>query len=86
MACGPPGSSVRGILQARILEGVATPSSRDLPHPGTEPACLMSPALAGGSLPLAPPVIKMYCSLCYTWLIQQISGPFAATAGGAVLS
>ena len=66
MACGPPGSSVRGILQVRILEGVAMPSSRDLPHPGTEPACLMSPALAGGSLPLAPPVIKMYCGLCYT--------------------
>ena len=29
MDCNPPGSSVRGILQARILEWVATPSSRD---------------------------------------------------------
>ena len=28
MDCGPPGSSVRGILQARILEGVAMPFSR----------------------------------------------------------
>ena len=28
MDCSPPGSSVHGILQARILEGVATPSSR----------------------------------------------------------
>ena len=27
MDCSPPGSSVHGILQARILEGVATPSS-----------------------------------------------------------
>ena len=26
--CGPPGSSVRGILQARILEWVAIPFSR----------------------------------------------------------
>ena len=26
--CGPPGSSVHGILQARILEWVAIPSSR----------------------------------------------------------
>ena len=26
--CNPPGSSVHGILQARILEWVATPSSR----------------------------------------------------------
>ena len=32
--CSPPGSSVLGILQARILEWVAMPSSRDLPHPG----------------------------------------------------
>ena len=28
MNCSPPGSSVHGILQARILEWVATPSSR----------------------------------------------------------
>ena len=28
MGCSPPGSSVHGILQARILEGVAMPSSR----------------------------------------------------------
>ena len=37
-----------GILQARILEGVAMPSSRDLPDPGIEPAFLMSHVLAGG--------------------------------------
>ena len=28
MNCSPPGSSVHGILQARILEWVAMPSSR----------------------------------------------------------
>ena len=28
MDCGPPGSSVHGILQARILDWVALPSSR----------------------------------------------------------
>jgi len=33
--CDPPGSSVLGILQARILEWVA--SLGDLPNPGTEP-------------------------------------------------
>ena len=32
----PPGSSGHGILQARILEWVAVPSSRDLPNPGIE--------------------------------------------------
>ena len=33
MDCSPPGSSVHGILQARILEGVAMPSSRGLSQP-----------------------------------------------------
>ena len=32
-----PGSSVHGILQARILEWVAFPSLGDLPNPGIEP-------------------------------------------------
>ena len=46
--CSPPGSSVHGILQARILEWVAVfPPSGDLSDPGVEPASLMSPALAG---------------------------------------
>ena len=47
MDCSPPGSSVHGILQARILEWAAISSSRDLPDPGVEPASLASPALAG---------------------------------------
>ena len=55
MDCNLPGSSVPGILQARILEWVAVPSSRDLPNPGIETASLTSPALAGGFLPLLPP-------------------------------
>ena len=48
MDCSPPGSSVRGILQARVLEGVAISSSRDLPDLGVEPSSLTSPALAVG--------------------------------------
>ena len=48
LGCGPPGSSVLGILHARILEWVALLSSRDLPDPEIKPASLMSPALAGG--------------------------------------
>jgi len=35
--CSPPGSSVRGISQAKILEWVAISSSRELPDPGIEP-------------------------------------------------
>ena len=42
MDCSPPGSSVHGILQARMLEWVAMPSSRGLPYLGIEP---VSPAL-----------------------------------------
>ena len=37
MDCSLPGSSVHGILQARILERVAIPFSRDLLDPGIEP-------------------------------------------------
>ena len=48
-----PGSSVHGILQARILEWVAISFSRDLPDPGIEP---WSPALQADSLPSEPPV------------------------------
>ena len=33
MECSPPGSSVHGILQARILEGVVMPSSRGSSQP-----------------------------------------------------
>ena len=40
--CSPPGSSVRGILQARILEWGAIPFSRDLPKPGIELRSVMS--------------------------------------------
>ena len=47
--CSLPGSSVRGIFQARILEYVAVSSSRNLPT-GIEPASPVSPALQGDSL------------------------------------
>ena len=34
MDCNPPGSSVHGIVQARIMEWVAIPSSRRSSRPG----------------------------------------------------
>ena len=43
-----PGSSIRGILQARILEWFAFPSAGDLPYPGIKPTLLVSSALEGG--------------------------------------
>ena len=47
MDYSPPGFSVHGIFQARILEWVAISSSRDLPDPGIESTSPVSPALAG---------------------------------------
>ena len=46
MDCSPPGSSVHGISQARILEGVAISFSRGS-------SWLRSPALQADSLPLS---------------------------------
>ena len=47
MDCSPPGSSVHGILQTRILEWIAFPSPGDLPNLGIEPG---SHALQADSL------------------------------------
>ena len=53
MNCNPPGSSVHGILLARILEWVAIPFSGDLPNSGIKPESPVSPALQADSLPLS---------------------------------
>ena len=45
--CSLPGSSVHGIVQERILEWVATPSSKGALPPGMNLRLFMSPALAG---------------------------------------
>ena len=53
MDCSPPGSSVHGIFQARILEWVVIPSPPgNLPDLGIQPR---SPALQEDSLPSEPP-------------------------------
>jgi len=56
MDCSPPGSSVHGILLARILEGIAISSASlpgDLPDPEIEPAPPAAPVLQAYSLPLS---------------------------------
>ena len=47
MDYSPPGSSVDGIFQAKILEWLTLPSPGDLPDPGVELESLWSPALTG---------------------------------------
>ena len=54
MDCSSPGSSVHGILQARILEWIAMLSSSSQPRDQTRVSGLLH--LKWGSLPLAPPV------------------------------
>ena len=66
MDCSPPGSSVRGILQARILECVATPSSRGPSRPGDGTHIPGLLHWQVGSLPLAPPGSAV-TSLLYIW-------------------
>ena len=52
----PPGSSICGILQARILEWVAMPSSRGSSlTQGSNPGLLCLLSWQAGSLPLVPP-------------------------------
>ena len=54
MDCSPPGSSVHGLSQARILEWAAISSYRDLPNPGIERMYPASPALEGGFFTTEP--------------------------------
>ena len=49
--CDPMNYTVHGILQARILEWVALPISKDLPNPGIKPR---SPTLQADSFPVEP--------------------------------
>ena len=73
--CSPPGSSVHRILQGRILEWVAMPSSGDLPNSGIRPASLCIVHLQTVSFPLAPlgkPISLFYLGLietsCFSYL------------------
>ena len=71
MDYGLPGSSVHGILQARILEWVAMPSSRGSSDPGIEPASFTSPALAGRFFVTSATWEAPRSTLCYS---NSISG------------
>ena len=47
MDCRPPGSSVHGVLQARILIWLPFPPPGDLPDPWIEPVSPVGPTVAG---------------------------------------
>ena len=77
MDCSPPGSSVHGISQARILEWVVPfPSLGDLPDPGIEPISLASLHWQGESLPLRHWEALLYCTTSgISHLFTSLSGP-----------
>ena len=54
MGCCPPGSSAHGILQARMLESVAMPSSRGCSRPKYQTHICIS-GTAGGYFTTEPP-------------------------------
>ena len=64
MVCSPPGSSVPGILQARILEWVVFSSPGNHQDPGIKPGSL---ALQVDSLPSEPPK-KPWCVWIKVWV------------------
>ena len=71
--CSPPGSSLHGILQARILEWVTMPSSRGSSQPRnlTCVSCLLH--CQAGSLPLAQ--AAYWCqALSLTWSLIWCQG------------
>ena len=53
--CSPPGSSVHGFSRQEYWSGLPFPTPGVLPNPGIRPVSLVSPALAGRFLSLAPP-------------------------------
>ena len=57
MDCSPPGSSVHGILQARILEWAAMPSFQGSSDPGIK---AKSPELQADSLLSEPPGSEVF--------------------------
>ena len=71
MNCSPPGSSVHGIFQARILEWVATPG--DLPNPGIEIVVPLypweAPPAPRGWYQVEPPVLysSFPLAICFTY-------------------
>ena len=65
--CDPTDYTAHGILQARILEWIASPG--DLPNPGIKPT---SPALQANSLPAEPQGKPKHTGVGSLSLFQQI--------------
>ena len=87
------GSFVHGIFQARMLEWVVIPHSRDLPYPGIEPKSTASPALAGGFLTTSTTweaqrrarELELFIFLIWSWGSCSVSGECSLGLPGETL-
>ena len=66
--CSPPGSSVHGISQARMLEWVAIPPPGDLPNPG------INTGIKSESLTF-PTLANRFFTTSATWEAQGLHSP-----------
>ena len=86
MDCIPPGPSVHGTPQARILGGLLSPSPGDLPDSGTEPMCLVSPALAGSFFITSTTweaLILAMCCVLFAQLCPTLCSPMDCSLPGS---
>ena len=90
----PPGSSVHGILQARMLEWLPFPPPGDLPNPGIELVSLTPPALADGFFTIreapkdtqAPFLLSGFLNSSPTCFSSCLSRPAVMISRSALLS
>jgi len=84
--CSPPGSSVQGILQARITGLGCHALTRDLPNPGLEPTSLGSLVLAGGFLTQPPSIFHPLPHLILQLVPNPSSTPSQCFSVSALLT
>ena len=68
MDCSPPGSSVHGIFEAKILGWIAISYSRGSSRSRDQPMSLANPALAGRFFTTTPPGRHIFLIL-YTYML-----------------
>ena len=75
MDCSPPGSSVHGILQARILEWVALPFSRGFSQPRDQAHISCVSCIGRRVLDHQRHLGSPVCTLCFRAIYPQKSRP-----------
>ena len=72
--CSPPGSSVHGTLQERVLEGVATPSSKGFSRSRNRTciSCLLHWQVLLHQHHLGSPVLYIHCWMWFAYSLLRI--------------